>query len=122
MLSQNRSVGSRTLPWKGFLIWSKCEDVVCTLEHLRRDSWGKVGYLRYSSGTQGGHQDCHGALSHHADGEQQPESTEKSHDLGDILGHCHTSLHPSENSRLSLLLCATLLTLQQSHKGAAGPA
>lgn len=44
---QNRSARSGTLLRKGFLIWSSCQDVVCTLEYLRRDSWGKAGYLSY---------------------------------------------------------------------------
>lgn len=35
----NPSVGGRTLLLKDFLSWSSSEDMLCTLEHLKRDRW-----------------------------------------------------------------------------------
>lgn len=100
----NASVGGRTVPLKGFLIWNSCEDVLCTLEHLRRDRWGKAGYLSYSSGTQSGQQDCHSPqlnLSHHillGDWQQRDRNPPKK-SYSRVLGHCHTYTNPSGHSR-----------------------
>lgn len=89
----NRSAGGRTLPLKGFLIWSSREGVLCTLEHLRRRSWGKEGYRSFSSGTQRLLQYSQRNLSHHI----LLESTGKS--CSRVLGHCHAYINPSGNGR-----------------------